>query len=192
MSLILVLLLAGATTAGGEETAVVERLYAYVVSQHPLGIPPETDQRTLEPLLTKRLLSVLEAGRLCEADYFRKHQGGDGKPEFLWLELGLFSGRTEMAIPAEYRIVRSERSSSGAWRVIVKLTYRDTPATYCCRPPDPKNTFSWQVVVLLRAEVGRVVVDDVIHRNEASAPGNWRLSETFAECRGSVWIGEKR
>ncbi|MFN8091066.1 MAG: hypothetical protein U0599_02340 [Vicinamibacteria bacterium] len=179
-----VALLSLAVVAGGERTTVVSRLYAYVVAAQPLGIPPPSDDRVLESLLSRRLLAVLKAGRACQADYLRKHRS-DGKPEFGWLELGLFSGANERATPAEYRILKTDESPNGPARVTVALTYRESPDTYCCRPPDPKSSRSWHVVVLVKTEEGHQVVGDVIHLDSP----NWRLSEAFNGCRGSEWVG---
>ncbi len=104
MNLILAFLIAAAPAGQGDEIRVVRDLYAYVVASRPLGIPPEAEWQTIAPLLSRRVVAAFDAARQCEADYYRKHRGDDGKPEFGWLEAGLFSGRNESAIPRELSI----------------------------------------------------------------------------------------
>jgi hypothetical protein len=180
MTLMMVLLAALAVASEGGGVEVVERLYKYVVQNHPLGIPSDAGMRTIGPLLSNRVTAILDAGRACEADYFRQHKEalGDEKPEFGWLEWGLFSGGNESAIPVEFRIVTSAREPSGGSRVVVELTYRDTPETY-----------RWRVAALVKTENGRFVIDDVVHDAERADASRWRLSTSFKGCAGGRWVG---
>jgi hypothetical protein len=190
-SILLVLAAAAiaAPAAPGDETGVVRSLYTYVVATRPLGIPPEAEWRRIAPLFSRRIVGALDEARACEADYFRKHPARDEKPEFGWLERGLFSGWVEMAIPREFKIVARKSQSSGRWRVVVRLTYHETRETYHDRPPDPRNSFSWHVEVLMQTEDGRPVIDEIVHRAEATDESSWRLSGLFEGCSGRKWTG---
>jgi hypothetical protein len=191
MMILIVALLIGAAPAPQEEAErVVRELYAYVVTSRPLGIPPEAEWQTIGSLFSARVVSAFDAARQCEADYFRQHRGDDGKPEFGWLEAGLFSGRNEQAIPREFSIVSSERESTGGWRVVVKLTYHEVAETYCCKPPDPDASYSWHVAVIVKIEEGRAVVDEILHRSEETDDSNWQLSGSFDGCSGVRWVGD--
>jgi hypothetical protein len=50
---------------------VVQDLYAQIVKTRPVGIPKGVDRAALWPLLSKRLIRVLETAQRCKADYFR-------------------------------------------------------------------------------------------------------------------------
>ena len=80
---------------------IVQQMYAQIVERRPLGIPTGADRTAIWPFLSKRLVQILETAKACEDDYFQKHSGSDDKPEFIWLEMGLFSGDVEMAMPTE-------------------------------------------------------------------------------------------
>jgi hypothetical protein len=193
MTLIMILLAAVTVVREGGDVDVVRRLYTYVVQQHPIGIPPEADMQTLGPLLSSRLTTILDAGRACETDYFRQYDEthSDGKPEFTWLERGMFSGENESASPVEFRIVKSSPASSGVRRVVVELTYRETSETYCCWVPDPRSHYSWRVAVLVKTDNGRFVIDDVVHDAERIDRSAWRLSTSFKGCAGTRWVGAR-
>jgi hypothetical protein len=193
MTLIMVLLAALATAPDSGDVDVVRRLYTYVVQSHPLGIPSDAEMQTIGPLLSSHVTAILDAGRACEADYFRQYKAtlSDGKPEFGWLERGLFSGENESAIPVEFRIVKSAPGPAGGRKVVVELTYRDTSETYCCWAPDPRNTYRWRVAVLVKTESGRFVIDDVVHDAERVDRSRWRLSTSFKGCAGKRWVGAR-
>jgi hypothetical protein len=191
--LIMVLLATLAIAPDGSDVAVVQRLYEYVVQHHPLGMPSDAEMQTVGPLLSSRITAILDAGRACEADYFRQYKEAlsDGKPEFGWLERGLFSGENESAGPVEFRIVKSAPGPSGGKRVVVELTYRETSETYCCWAPDPRSHYSWRVAVLVKTENGRFVIDDVVHDPERVDRSRWRLSTSFHGCAGGRWVGTR-
>jgi hypothetical protein len=102
-----------------------------------LGIPHGADQKTIWPLLSTRLIQEFETGRACEADYDRQHppyafRQAPGappvidRPEFGWLESGLFSGGNEEALPAEAVVEHVEPQKDGSFQVDVKLIYKET------------------------------------------------------------------
>jgi hypothetical protein len=81
------------SAADNSPDAVVRELYRQVTNRKPIGIPKGADKAAVRPFLSKKLVHQLELAQSCEADYFRMHpKNGDEKPEFDWLEMGLFSG----------------------------------------------------------------------------------------------------
>jgi hypothetical protein len=191
MLISLMLLLATATAPTSSPERVVRQLYKEVVARKPLGIPTGADRAAIAPLLSTRLTRLLADGAACEADYFRQHPANDQeKPEFYWLEFGLFSGGTEMAAPAEVSVSKSEPRRNGSFRVPVLFTYRDTFETYG-RTPDPRNTFQWRGVVTVVKEKGRYLIDEISLREPREGAGSIRLSEAFTGCREGKWIGNE-
>ena len=120
------------TSAAAERQpdAVVRKLYRQVVARRPLGIPSGADKAAIRPFLSKGLTRRFEVAKACEADYVRQHAGDDGKPEFAWLESGLFSGENEKSIPATAVVERTEPQKDGSFRVYVRLTYKESFKTY--------------------------------------------------------------
>jgi hypothetical protein len=178
MNVVFALLLAATVDVSTPE-AVVRALYAEVVARRPIGIPEGEDAAAIAPLLTKRLRAQLETGRACEADYFRQYPRGDQKPEFWWLEMGLFSGGSERALPAEVVVEHAQAVSKGVWRVPVRLTYRDDDGAY-----------PWRGEVTVKAQGKGFAVDDVAIFDDDTTSAHWRLSEAFAACDGKRWRGQ--
>ncbi len=188
LPLLILALAAGGAPPAGTPEAVVQTLYAYIVKARPLGIPRGADRAALWPLLTSRLARVLETGQRCEEDYFRQHPPRpDSKPEFDWLEEGLFSGPDEMALPSEVRVVRTDAIAPPRYRVLVEFTYRE-PAGADSRPPNPADSFEWRGEVIVDGEHGRFLVDDF--RRIVSSGERPALSHVFAGCRGARWVGD--
>src|SRR5215469_11545250 len=173
------------TASERQPDRVVRKLYAQVVARHPLGIPKGPDRAAIWPLLSKQLTRKLEAAQACEADYVRQHAGHDGKPEFGWLESGLFSGGNEEALPARAVVERAEPQKDGSFQVYVKLTYRDTESRH------PANMFHWEIAAKVVSEDGRFVVDDVLLFKDDSTEVKSCLSDSFVGCDGSRWTGQQ-
>ncbi|MBZ5523623.1 MAG: hypothetical protein LAP21_15420 [Acidobacteriia bacterium] len=171
--------------------AVVRNLYREIVARRPLGIPKGADKKAIWPFLSMGFIRTIETAQACEDDYIRQHLNDTSKPEFGWLENGLFSGENEQAIPAEAVVERMEPQKHGSFKVYVRLTYKETYKT-SRRPPDPEHTFSWNIAVKVISEGGRFVVDDVLRLKEDSTKVESRLSRSFKGCRGSRWIGRRR
>ena len=186
--LFVLVLVSGGESLSGTPDAVVRTLYAHIVRARPLGIPTGDDRAALWPLLTGRLIRVLETADRCEQDYFRQHPQTDSKPEFGWLEGGLFSGPDEMALPSDVRIVRTDTVARERYRVLVQFTYRESFETYG-RPPNPANTFRWRGEVMVEGHNGRFRVDDFRRLDERSGKRLQALSRSFLGCRGSQWVG---
>jgi len=163
--------------------AVVRQFYKHIVARHPLGIPRGSDRELLWPLMTRRLAGILRTAAACEEDYFRQYTCTDCKPQFSWLEFGLFSGGNEEALPVEIKIVTSESISPRSFRITVKFTYRETFATYG-RPPNPENHFEWLGQVIVDCSTKSCLIDDFSRKDY-----DFTLSTSFIGCRGSRWVG---
>jgi hypothetical protein len=189
MLIYLAVLSLGAVQAQPQQAeAVVRQLSAQIVARRPLGIPDGEDKAAIWPFLSGRLVRQLEMARACELDYLRARGTDDGKPEFRWLESGLFSGENERALPAEIAVERIERVKAGAFRVLVRFTYRERFETYG-RPPDPSQFFTWRGAMIVAPEAGQLLVDDVVIFRDGSMQVESRLSQAFAGCAGPKWVG---
>jgi hypothetical protein len=109
----LAICLAPIGTAAPSADAVVRELYQQIVARRPLGIPKGADQTAIWPYLSKRLTYRLETAQACENSYFQQHAGENGKPGFNWLEVNLFSGGNEQALPSSAVIERT--SAQKGW-----------------------------------------------------------------------------
>jgi hypothetical protein len=187
---LLLALTAGVSVPEVSPQSVVLNLYKSVVARHPVGIPQGRDKAVIAPLLSRALLNKLDTAKACERDYFKQHPEKDSKPAFPWLELGLFSGANEEAIPSKAEVINTNRQENGSYRVVLRLIYKESYKTYG-RPPDPANTFHWQVAAVVNREGGRFVVDDILFFRENSNDVETRLSDTFTGCDGSRWVGDK-
>jgi hypothetical protein len=181
--------------------AVVRQLYDQVVMSHPLGIPHGNDKAALWPLLSKRLIRQLDTALACEDDYDRQQAGHDPypndpdhhlppvilKPEFGWLESGLFSGENEMALPAVVDVERTRLQKNGAFRVYVRFMYKEYD-----RASDREKTFHWHGAAVVISEDRRFLVDDILLFKEESTKIESRLSRRFRGCNGPRWIGYQR
>ena len=189
MLMYLVVLSLGAVQPQPQQAdALVRQLAAQIVARRPLGISDGEDKAAIWPLLSGRLVRQLETARACKVDYFRLHATDDSKPDFGWLESGLFSGDNEQANPAEIAVERVERLKGGAFRVVVRFTYRERFETYG-RPPDPANFSSWRSAMMVVPEAGQLLVDDVVFFRDGSTRVESRLSKAFAGCAGPRWVG---
>ncbi len=192
---VLLLLLTYFVSLGGSATpspeSVVRDLYQQIVLHKPIGIPKGADMIAIRPFLSRRLIKILDTAQGCEVDYFRKYTREEGKPIFNWLELGLFSGWNEEAVPSEAVVVRVEPQKDGSFHVYVRLTYKETWETHG-RKPDPKNTFNWDVTAVVVPEGDRVLVDDILFFQGETSKIESRLSDSFPGCDGSRWVGDKK
>lgn len=183
-------------SAGLPKDAISEvtELYKQVVLRKPLGLPRNSDRQAIFPFLSVGLIQRLEEAQACEDDYHRRNDDGDRreqlKPAYAWLESGLFSGDNEEAIPSASAVLRSDKQGDGSFRVLVRLTYKETFKTYG-RPPDPKNQFNWKVVALVVREGRRFAIDDVLYLNaNDSTKVESRLSEVLnSGCENGKWVG---
>lgn len=169
--------------------AVVQALYKQVITRHPIGLPTGPDKLAIRRFLSRNLIYKFEAARACETDLSRRHSGGAGKPPIPWLETGLFSGEAEEALPAAAVITDVVHQADGSFLATVRLTYKESFETYG-RPPNPKNTFHWQVGVVVVSEGKDFKVDDVVFYKEGSSENEWRLSQKLSKrCSNGRWVG---
>lgn len=187
---VLLCLPSGGNTAENSPEAVVRDLYRQIVKRRPIGIPNGVDKAAIWPFLSKKLVQKLESSQSCEEDYYRKHKNAGDKPEFDWLEMGLFSGGNEEANPAAAAVSQTLKEKDGSFHVYVRLTYKESFETYG-RPPNSANTFHWNVAAIVISEDGSFVVDDVLLFKGNSAKIDSRLMSSFSGCDGSRWVGEK-
>jgi hypothetical protein len=151
-----------------QPVVLVQRLYTQVVSLHPIGVTKGADMTTFAPYL-------------CEADWFRQHPETGMKPDFGWLELGLFSGDEEMAEPSAFEVEKTQTEKDGTVRVNLKLTHAESN----------ERPWTWQVAAIVRREDGRYVVDDVIYLKDKNNPSDVWLSKILSNgCSGPRWVGE--
>jgi hypothetical protein len=175
----------------GKPDLAVREFYSHVVAAKPIGIPSGEVRSQLWPLMSPRLVRVLENAAACERDYFRRLKCKDCKPEFWWLEMGLFSGGDEKAMPAEAKVLQTRAITQNTFRVGVEFTYRETFETYG-RPPDPNSHFSWRGVVTVDCSTGACLIDDYAQVDASSDNPRRALSESFFGCKGTRWVGERR
>jgi hypothetical protein len=164
------------------ETAVRD-FYAQVVERQPLGLPAAADRAALWPFLTPRLRALLETAQACEDDYLRRHAGSDEKPEFPWLELGLFSGGNEQALPDTATVVGRKDEGKGRHAVRVRFTYDDKAAA--TKP----TTFTWEGTAVVACDAAGCLVDDYRPDPDGGTPVP-PLSATFTGCDGTRWVGD--
>lgn len=125
----------------------------------------------------------------CERDYFRQHPDPESKPQFDWLEFGLFSGAWENALPSRMGVLRSVRQKDGSYQVRVKLTYWGEFDKYPSRPSDASDVSSWEIVVFVIREGKRFAIDDIQYSKETEETG-LRLSQLLSRgCKDRTWIG---
>lgn len=190
LSVLIALLVCTCPARGGEDrpNTVVRKLYKEVVARKPLGIPRGADRAAIWPFLSKRLTQTLDTAQACEADYFRKHPDKTSKPQFGWLESGIFSGENEEAMPAEAVVERTDPGRDGSFRVNVRLAYTDGLQMH--GRPSGANAFHWDVVAVVISEDRRFVVDDVLLFKDGTKQIQTRLSSLFIGCNGPHWSGE--
>jgi hypothetical protein len=171
-------------SAHEQAESIVQSLYNQVVARHPVGIPGEADMKIFAPYLSKSLLNRIELARACQEDYYRLHKNPDLKPEFEWLEFGLFSGGMENAAPRIFHVLGTESEKNGSIRVYVELII-------IYAPPEGPNASVWRIAAIVDRENGQFVVEDVIFLKDYSADRHdFRLSDVLrAGCEGPRWVG---
>jgi len=167
--------------ASAQPVALVRRLYIQVVSRHPIGVTKGADMTTFAPYLSKTLRHRIDLTAACEVDWFRQHPETGMKPNFGWLELGLFSGDGENAGPSAFQVEETQAEKDGTVRVYVKLTHAESK----------ERPWTWRVAAVVGREDGRYVVKDVIYLRDKNNSSDVRLSKLLSNgCNGPRWIGE--
>jgi hypothetical protein len=179
MKLLFAVLAATTLSAAQPAEETIHSFYGRIVADKPLGIPEKAAKAALWPLMTPRLTAILDTARACEADYYRKHANSDEKPEFWWLEAGLFSGPNEMALPAKYEILSIEPLPDGRQKATLRFTYAETL----------ESSFQRRSAVILACTNEQCLVDDFVPFDIDTAKPLTPLSQSFGDCNGETWVG---
>lgn len=167
------------TRLATQPEAVVRSLYSEVIARHPIGIPDDASMKVFAPYLSKALLRRIDVAIACSIDYSRQHQRRDEKPPFDWLELGLFSGGNEEALPRAFHVESTQAQKDGSYRVYVRLAWGA-----------PLSPFIWHVAGIVVRENGHFIVDDVVFLKDKDRPVESPLSKILAAgCDGPRWVG---
>src|SRR5215469_5936630 len=178
-----------AATNEDDAQSVVMKLYKQIVLRKPLGIGSEADRQAIRPFLSQSLIARFNDAEGCQRDYFRQYPDPSLKPEFAWLEMGLFSGGNEEGTPSDAIVQRTKIQKDGSYRVYVQLTYRESFDTYR-RTAVPGSTFKWTVVASVIRDKGRFAVDDILYFNEDTKRIESRLSQVLSlGCENGNWVG---
>lgn len=160
--------------------AVVQSLYRQVIARHPLGIPSGENWKVFSPFLSRDLIHRISAARSCQNEWVRQNQGKMIKGPFASGETGFFSGFQELSEPSSFQIQKTEANQDGSFRVYVHLT----------EAPPNDEAWSWDVVVQVKMQEKRSVIDDVVFLKGDGVPAEYRLSELLTEgCNGLHWNG---
>jgi hypothetical protein len=172
-----------------EAEAVVIRLYQHVVSRKPLGIPLGKDRKAIWPLLSRNLIERMTVAEECEKDYFRHYPDPNLKPEFGWLESGLFSGANEQADPSRFEVRRIVKQADGSYQVNVKLTYWPDFDKYRS-PRGPRYDWNWEVIVSVIPDGGHFAVNEVLYSQVHPEDAELRLSQLLSHgFDNGKWVG---
>lgn len=164
----------------------VAKLYQAIVRYQPIGIPTGEARKALWPLLSTRLRRSLGDARGCELHYAKLHPRSDEKPDYGWLEAGLFSGFNERATPHAAEIVKSEDEGGGRTRVYVVFTYRDPNAKL---HPNLPAEYQWHGAAVVTREYGRFLIDDFVAFEDDSLDVAGDIEDVLAGCDGGRWVG---
>lgn len=159
--------------------ALVRSFYTELVARHPIGIPGDADMKVFAPYLSTTLLRKIDIAVACGKDWYRQHSDPNMKPEFGWLETGLFSGEDEEASPQAFDVQKARPEKDGSFRVYVRLS----------RSEPHEKPLHWRVAAIVVRENGHSVIDDVVFPKTDRDP-EMRLSKDLsAGCNGPHWVG---
>jgi hypothetical protein len=170
----------GGASAEISPEAFVRNLYQQVIAHRPIGIPWGIEERAFSPYFSNALLHRFEAANACADDWDRKHQPPPiEKPEYSWLELGIFSGGDERASPGRFEIEKEQSENDGSIHVTVRLKWEEG-----------KYSETWRVATVLTQENSHYVLKDVIYlRDERQSSDESLLQVLSAGCDGARWMG---
>jgi len=178
--------LAPAATAPAE--AVAARFFTAYLKQ-PVNAGVFEGVRPLRPLMTKRLLKILDDAAACQKDWGRQQpKGSTDKPPFV--DCCLFASSPE-GLPTAFQLGSSEPLPDHRDRVYVSFTYAEKPT-----PSDPAGhlqMWRWRDAVIVAREGGESRIDDFVYLRDAEEQpprgGPELLSESFKGCSGGRWTG---
>ena len=160
--------------------ALARSLYREVVARRPVGIPWGADWKTFAPYLSKALLHRIDLALACADDWYRQNPDPNLKPEYGWLELGLFSAGDDEDEMRSFQVERTESESDGSFHVVVGLKWGWSP----------EKPWITHVAAILVPENGRLVVNDVVYLKDNGTDVEYQLSKALsAGCDGPHWVG---
>jgi hypothetical protein len=160
--------------------ALTESLYREEIARRPVGIPSGADWKAFAPYLSKALLHRMSLALDCAVDWYRQNPNPNLKPEYAWLELGIFSGGDDEVELRAFQVERTESESDGSFRVVVGLKWGWPP----------EETWTTRVAAILVPENGRLVMNDVVYLKDNGTDVEYQLSKSLsAGCDGPHWIG---
>ena len=163
--------------------ALAQSLYSDVVARRPVGIPWGADWKTFAPYLSKALLHRIDLALACADDWYRQNPDPNLKPEYGWLELGLFSAGDDEDEMRSFQVERTESESDGSFHVVVGLKWGWSP----------EKPWITHVAAILVPENGRLVVNDVVYLKDNGTDVEYQLSKALsAGCDGPHWVGYGR
>ncbi len=163
--------------------ALAQSLYREVVARRPVGIPWGADWKVFAPYLSKALLHRMDLALACADDWYRQNPDPNVKPEYAWLELGLFSAGDDEDELRAFQVEKTESESDGSFRVVVGLKWG-------WPPEEPWTT---RVAAILVPEKGRLLVNDVVYPKDKGMDVEYRLSKALSDgCDGPHWVGYGR
>jgi len=166
---------------------VARNLYNIVLEHHPIGIPRGDDSAKIMPLLSASLRKRLQTAHACQEDYIRQFPTSDRDQEPAWFNAGLFSGEAELAAPTAELVDHKEPNDDGSFRVIVWLSRQVSLAPKSAA--SGSSWINWHVSVVVKAEDGKFVIDDVRIFDGLSADSRSHLlTDSFVGCNGSRWV----
>ena len=160
----------------------VTDLYTEVIARRPVGIPWGEDMKVFSPYLSKAMHGRLKLALSCGKDWYRQYPRRDLKPEFAWLELGIFSGDSEGTAPRKFDIDSVTPMGKGVTRVVLRL--------HTGEPGYPVET--WLVAATMVLENGHPVLDDVIYQPDLYGNDDRLSGALSGGCRGGRWVGRSR
>lgn len=170
-------------TGPEQPDAFARRLYQQVLARPSVGIPYGRNMKIYAPYLSKALLNQMETASACARDFDRQYPVDPKlpmKPPFAWLELGTFTGGDDEEEFHAFHIEGTRPQRDGSVQVNLKLTW-GTP---------PEKPWFSDVILLVRPEGSRYVVDDVIYQKAREGDADWRLTQALSSgCKEQRWVG---
>lgn len=134
----------------------VEDFYNLYLKTHPNGLPSLEEEKALAPYLSKRLLALIEEARSYQRAFIKQHP--NDKPP--WADGCLFASLFEG--PTRFKISHVIANSDLTSTVTVHFWYESD---------------EWEDSVIVRAEAGRFVIDDILMSGAGDFNPPGRLSE---------------
>ena len=165
------------TLATGPRSVVAKFCETYLKQTQETGLLEGDDRRRLAPLLSRRLLRLLDDAAACQQDWSRQQpKGSTDKPPFV--DCCLFSSSVDW-FPNPFRIGPAKKLPDGRYEITVMYRYKTKVQDH-----------RWRDAFMVKKERGRYVIDDFVGDINAAAPEKpFLLSHEFRDCRDGRWGG---